>query len=167
MDASRKMADHIGVTSAFDIKIMEEFQEKFGDKKKIESLINRSIQRTTEILRTDKRTQTAILFLTGAFIEGLHISSYLGTPNSKLPEKEKERVIGMIQEQESSLDGLIALMKQLESQEVMLSYLSEFENLKNGFQKIKMNQENEKVSQESLVAFVMMVNSIRSKMVSP
>ncbi len=163
LNVSRQMSDRLGVTSAFDIKIKEEFIKNFENKKKIESLINRSIQSTTDILRTDDRTKTAILLLAGAYIEGLYISSNMVNPNSKVWFEGIE----MIKDQENSLDGIIDLLNQLDSNERMDSLLSDFENLKEVYQDIHIGKENEEVDPESIAAFVMEVNKIRVKMVSP
>ena len=169
LEASRKMSDYIGVTSAFDIKIMEEYKEKFGDKSAIESLINQSIRRTAGILRTDERAQAAILFLAGAYIEALHISSYQVNPNNVLGLaglNDKNEIIVMIRDQEESLDGIIDLLQQLDSDETIDAFILNFQALKDRFQGIKTDQEDGITDPKYLIEFAMEVNAIRTELIS-
>jgi len=111
MDHSRSLADHLGVTSAFDITKMEEFKENLHDSEKIGVMLDNSIRNTTEYLRTQERTKVAILVLTGGFVEGLHLSTKIPIKNSNEVSPE---VIKLIEEQREPLNTIIEMLKMVE-----------------------------------------------------
>ncbi|MDH4057677.1 MAG: hypothetical protein OEU76_02880 [Cyclobacteriaceae bacterium] len=164
LNVCRQMSDHLGVTSAFDIEIIEEFKKNFGDKKRIEALINKTIKSTTDILRTDERTQTAILLLAGAYIEGLHISTNIINPQYAAGVGDLE-MVEILRKQGQNMDEIISLLKQLESNERVDSLLLDFENLKVAYQNTLDNEKNNAIDPSSLMAFAVEVNKTRNKIV--
>lgn len=135
MEASQKLADQIGISSAFELSLMERFEKNIGNKDSLASLINYAMTMAEKKLEETDRLQMIALVLSGSYIEGLYLSSMvLDTyPEDLLTEESKnlvlEPLVRLIIEQRKSLDDIIVLLKDLESDPVIAKVISEFDIL--------------------------------------
>lgn len=179
MEASQKLADQIGISSAFELSLMERFEKNIGNKDSLASLINYAIKVAEQKLEETDRLQMVALVLSGSYIEGLYLSSMvLDTyPEDLLPKESKdlilEPLVRIIIEQKKSLDDIIILLKDLESDPVIAKVISEFDilniiykkNLDNIDERIANQDPTLKLNKELLADIIYEVKRIRGEMI--
>ncbi|MGL1886964.1 MAG: hypothetical protein OCD76_10660 [Reichenbachiella sp.] len=136
MEASQKLADQIGIASAFELDLMERFEKNIGNKDSLANLINYAMAVAEQKLEETDRLQMVALVLSGSYIEGLYLSSMVleTYPEDLLPESSKnlvlEPLVRIIIDQRKSLDDIIKLLKDLDSDPVIAKVISEFDILR-------------------------------------
>lgn len=136
METCQKLADQIGIASAFELEIMERFERNLGNKDSLANLIDYTLEIAEQKLEaTDKLTMVALV-LSGSYIEGLYLSCMvLDTyPDDLLPESQKnmilEPIVRVIIDQEKPLDDLIKMLKDLDSDPIIAEVVAEFDILR-------------------------------------
>ncbi|PIB34860.1 hypothetical protein BFP72_05295 [Reichenbachiella sp. 5M10] len=179
METSQKLADQIGVSSAFELDLMERFEKNLGNKDSLANLINYSMEVAEKKLEETDRLQMVALVLSGSYIEGLYLSCMvLDTyPEDLLPEAQKdlilEPIVRIIIDQKESLNDVIHLLKNLESDPIISDVIAEFdilkelykEDLSNIDQRIADQDPTLKLNKELLVDIITEVKRIRGEMV--
>ncbi|MCV9385587.1 hypothetical protein [Reichenbachiella ulvae] len=179
MEASQKLADQIGISSAFELEMMERFEKNLGNKDSLANLINYAMEVAEQKLEETDRLQMVALVLSGSYIEGLYLSvMVLDTyPEDLLPEESKnlilEPIVRVIIDQRKSLEDITQLLKDLESDPIIADVIAEFdilkelykEDLKNIDERIKNQDPTLKLDKELLVDIIKEVKRIRGEMV--
>ena len=136
MDACQKLADKIGISSAFDLDMMERFEKNLNNKDSLSNLINIAIMMAEQKLEdTDKLIMVAMV-LSGSYIEGLYLSVMVidTYPEDILTESQRnlilEPLMRVIIDQEKSLIDIIALLKDIEQDEIIANIIAEFSILR-------------------------------------
>ncbi len=178
LNTSKKLADHIGVIGAFDLALLQRFEDNLGDRDSLSTIINESITKTEDYLRTDERSKIAAMVLTGSFIEGLHISCSLvkSYPKDILPDDSRILIltplIRVILDQEKPLEDLIAMLDSLELDEDSAALLEDLKALKASYEelniqeKISQNRSDLVLTDETLDAIYSKVEQIRTSITS-
>jgi len=113
MNCSKKMADGLGITSAFDAETMERIEENMNNRDSLMTIINDAFWITDAHLKENEQDHLSALIITGGWIEGL----YLGT-SSLNKEAPDESLMKKIADQKFSLDNLMALLISYDNAEV-------------------------------------------------
>lgn len=105
MNCAKKMADGLGVTSAFDAATMERIEENMNNRDSLMTIINDAFWIADAHLKENGQDHLSALIITGGWIEGL----YLGTKslNKETPDKV---LMQRIADQKYSLDNLMELL---------------------------------------------------------
>lgn len=113
MNCSKKMADGLGITSAFDVETMERIEENMNNRDSLMLIINDAFWIADAHLKENGQAHLSALIITGGWIEGL----YLGTKslNQKNPD---ENIMQRIADQKYSLDNLVELLASYDNAEV-------------------------------------------------
>src|SRR5882672_11241885 len=77
MNASKKLADNLGVLGSFDTDLLKRFEANISAKDSLAHMVDEAIQQTEKYMKNDNRSKPAALMLTGSFVEGLYISTGL------------------------------------------------------------------------------------------
>lgn len=179
MEASQKLADQIGISSAFELEMMERFEKNLGNKDSLANLINYAMEVAEQKLEETDRLQMVALVLSGSYIEGLYLSvMVLDTyPEDLLPEESKnlilEPIVRVIIDQRKSLEDITQLLKDLESDPIIADVIAEFdilkelykEDLKDIDERIKNSDPTLKLDKDLLVDIIKEVKRIRGEMV--
>ena len=112
MNCSKKMADGLGITSAFDVATMERIEENMNDRDSLMIIINDAFWIADAHLKENGQDHLSALIITGGWIEGL----YLGT-KSLNRETPNENLMQRIADQKYSLDNLIELLSTYDNAE--------------------------------------------------
>jgi hypothetical protein len=72
-----KLAAALGITSAYDQKLMEQFKSATSNKDSINVVIQTAFDRAQKELYSNKRAATSTLIFSGGWIEGLYIATNL------------------------------------------------------------------------------------------
>lgn len=173
----RDLADYIKVTTAFDVEAMEKFEKNLDDPRVLAAVIDESIQKTTDILRDDYRTKTAIYVVSGGYLEGMYLSCGLVStyPKDKLLNDELNKtisqIITLISDQEDAIDNLVSLLSTIKedpniaelSKNLML--LKESLNDFNEKEKLSETRADLLLQDEDLINIVELVTSIRADLI--
>lgn len=128
MEACQKLADKIGVSSAFDIKLMSRFEQNIGNNDSLATLVNDAMRIAEEKLEEADRLTMTALVLSGSFIEGLYISTKVieDYPKDQLSEENRniilEPLMRIVLDQKMALLDLISVLKHIEQDET-ITYL--------------------------------------------
>ncbi len=117
MSSTKSLADHLGVSAAINVSLLERFEGNLGNKDSLAFILNEAIGETDQFLKDDNRARMAALLITGSFIEGLYVSTGLikTYPKDLLPEDSRNLVLAplmrVVLEQEKSLSDLLQLLE--------------------------------------------------------
>ena len=136
MDALQRLAETVGVSTAFDMSLMEQYEQNLDDPGALSSLLNETMLLAEERLESSDRLSMAALVLSGSFVEGLYliigiVEDYSGSGLSEQEKNEKlQPLVKLILDQEKPLKDVIGLMKDIPSDDAILSMISELEILR-------------------------------------
>jgi len=174
MSSTKTLADHLGVSAAINISLLERFEGNLANKDSLAFILNEAIGETDQFLKDDNRSRMAALLITGSFLEGLYISTQLINtyPKDILPEDSRNLVltplIRVILEQEKSLTDLLKVLETVEQAEPVgdikgqLIELQELYVALNIEEQIKNNQSNLVLTDATLESITIKVNAIRT-----
>jgi hypothetical protein len=101
---SRKLADRLSVTSAFNDSTLELMQSKMNDRDALLDIISETYWSVDAYLKDNDRDNISALMIAGGWVEGLYIATQISTTNDS-PELRQR-----IAEQKLSLNDLISLI---------------------------------------------------------
>ncbi|UII20654.1 hypothetical protein [Fulvivirga ligni] len=177
MSSTKKLADDLGVTGAFDASLIERFESNLSRKDSLAILINSTINKTESYLKDDDRNRLAALVVTGSFIEGLYISTALvdSYPTDILPEDKRNLVltplIRVVLEQEKSVKDLVKMLETIENTSPVAEMITKLESLVADYEKldieeqIKNNRADLVLSDATLAEITKKAAEIRSSIV--
>jgi hypothetical protein len=130
MNCAKKLADGLGVTSAFDAETMERIETNMNNRDSLMNIINDSYWIADSYLKENGQDYLSALIISGGWVEGLYLGS--ATLDKDNPNAE---LMASIADQKYSLDNLIGLIELYDHPEVdkMKVHL---QNLKTSFDKI-------------------------------
>ncbi len=104
LTAVKSLADELGVTSAFDMALMERFQKNIGNKDSLLRLTTDAYRSADAYLRNNEQNEVGSLILAGGWVEGLYLAVNVAN------ETNDAAVIRRVGEQKSTIDNLIQLL---------------------------------------------------------
>ncbi|MEQ6122290.1 hypothetical protein [Reichenbachiella sp. MALMAid0571] len=179
MEVCQKLADKVGISSAFDLDMMERFEKNLGNKDSLSNLINIAITMAEDKLEDSDKLNMVAMILSGSYIEGLYLSVMVidTYPEDLLTEESRnlilEPLMRVIIEQEKSLIDIIALLKDIEQDEIIANIIAEFSILRILYdddvaaisEKISGNDSKFVLKKEMLVDVISEVKRIRADMI--
>ncbi len=146
LTTSKTLADHLGVTGAFDVELLKRFEDNLGSKDSLSAIIDESMTKTDDYLKNENRNKIAAMVLTGSFIEGLYISTELvRTYPHDLPEDTRNLIliplVMVILQQEKPLGDLIRLMESIDSEEINSTLIENLKDLQGSFEKLNIKEQ--------------------------
>lgn len=138
LNASKKLADELNITGAFDTKTIERFQANIGNKDSMLILVSVAYRESDSYLKNNNRNDISALVLAGGWIESLYFATeiYKAKPNDKIKRR--------IAEQKASLSNLIKLLTQYYNQSEYVAFIDSLNDLASVFEKIEFNYVYEK-----------------------
>lgn len=179
MDALQKLAETVGVSTAFDIGLMEKYEESLDNPDSLSSLLNSTVLLAEQRLESSDRLAMAALVLTGSFIEGLYlvvkiIENYKDDNLTVQQRNEKlQPLVRLILDQEKPLKDVIGLMKDIPHDDAIRRMTSELEILRilydgdlEEIQKAMGDEEDYVIPPDMLIDITTEVKRIREDIVS-
>lgn len=130
LSAAKKLSDDLGVSGAFDAKTIERFTKNLGNKDSMLILVGVAYRSTDTYLKTNDRNDVSGLILAGGWLESLFFTTSVYTT------KPNEDVKRRIAEQKSSLQSLIKLLTQFNSQPEYAGFVSDLNDLLISYEKV-------------------------------
>jgi len=150
MEGCQKLADKIGISSAFDMSLLGRFEKNIGNNDSLASIINDAVKTAEQKLEAGDRLTMAALVLSGTFIESLYISSQVieQYPTDQLTEANRDLILEplmrIVLAQEKPLLDLISVLKHVEQDEIIAYLIAEMNVLR--FQYENLQQLEEKIN---------------------
>jgi hypothetical protein len=133
----KRLADKIGVSSAFDENILARIEKNLSSKDSLISISDASMANSAGILKANGQAKDAALLTAGAFVEGLYLTCGLihDYPPTGLPKIEQDKIlvplVDAVIKQEGALGSLIDLLKQVnDNDQVLTNILTQLEGAK-------------------------------------
>ncbi len=135
--ATRKLAEALGVSSAFNEKTVDRIQSNSSHKDSIFSIISDSYMSTDEMLKESQRESSSALVITGGFVEAL----YLGTQLAKT-SKSPQDIVNRIAEQKGTMDNVVGLLSNYEKDAGVSSIMPDVKALKEIYDQVKVESKS-------------------------
>jgi len=129
---TRKLAESLGVGSAFDEKTVDRIQNNTGKNDSLLTIISDSYMTTDELLKESQRENASALVIAGGFIEAL----YLGTQLAKVTKNNAD-IITRLAEQKGTLDNVVGLLSSYEQDAGVAGVLADIKQLKEIYDQVK------------------------------
>lgn len=134
MNASKKMADGLGILDAINDETIERLEENINNRDVIMEIISDTFMNSSSFLHENDRSSVAAIVLVGGWVEGLYISTQLVEPGSIMDNELVTKIV----DQKLSLDIVMRLLDESKENEDVQDVLVEVEDLKATFDKIKL-----------------------------
>ncbi|MCB0396120.1 MAG: hypothetical protein KDD36_05680 [Flavobacteriales bacterium] len=138
LNSVKKLADELGVSSAFDENTIKRFESNIGNRDSLLSLISVAYRASDTYLKNNEQNDVGALILAGGWIEGLYFSTLIAKTN---PHSE---LLNRIGEQKHSLENLIALLRDYNASSEYDALLKELVELAYDFDAVEMHYTYEK-----------------------
>ncbi len=177
LNASKKLADNLGVIGTFDTEILKSFESNIGNKDSLASILDRAVKSTDKYLKDDSKNRLAALLLTGSFVEGLYISTGLikSYPKNILPDDARNLIltplITVILNQEKSVDEMAKMLASIDQAEPIASLNADILTLQASYralnidEQIKNNRSDLVLTDKHLTEITAIVEKMRKSIV--
>ena len=126
----KKLADDLGVSSAFDKTLLDRFTKNLGKKDSMLDLVSSAYRASDNFLKNNDRGDVGALIIAGGWIESLYFASNVAK------QKNQDEVVRRIAEQKTSLESLIGLMNANAGQDEYAELIKGLQDLKADFEGI-------------------------------
>ena len=104
LTAVKTLGDDLGVSSAFDMELVERFEKNIGNQDSVLSLVSEAYKSSDKYLKNNDQNHIGALVLAGGWVESLYF-----TTNSAEMTSNKE-IINRVGEQKNTVYNLIKLL---------------------------------------------------------
>jgi hypothetical protein len=127
----KQIGDNLGITNAFDAKMLERFEKNITNKDSLLVLVGDAYRNSDAFLKNNKRPEIGHFVLVGGWIESVYLSasSYKSKPSEELKKR--------IAEQKYSLDRIIRILEKNNNIDEAKSLLTDLNDLKKTFDNVK------------------------------
>lgn len=133
LNTVRKLADEMGVASAFDAALIKRFEANLGKKDSLIMLVSDGLRASNNFLQNNDRTDVAGLVIAGGWLESLHFTLAVAKATNN------QEVINRIGEQKSTLNNLIKLLTPSYEKPEYTAFLDALIELAYDFDKVEVN----------------------------
>jgi hypothetical protein len=145
--ASRKLADRLGVTTAFDDATLERMERNMNNRDSLLNIISETYWEMDAYLKENGRDNISALLIAGGWVEGLYIASQVAL-TSDSPEMRQR-----IAEQKLSLQDLLSLLETYDQDDVLRPVHADLKALEQLFAPVQLGA-GDAVSQQNGVTVV-------------
>jgi hypothetical protein len=147
LNASKKLADNLGVIGTFDTEVLKSFESNISNKDSLASILDKAVKSTDKYLKDDSKTRLAALLLTGSFIEGLYISTGLikTYPKDILPDDARNLIltplIQVILNQEKAVDEMVKMLGSIDQAEPIATLNKDVQELQASYRSLNIEEQ--------------------------
>lgn len=177
LNASKKLADNLGVIGTFDTEVLKSFESNISNKDSLANILDRAVKSTDKYLKDDSKNRLAALLLTGSFVEGLYISTGLikSYPKNILPDDARNLIltplITVILNQEKSVDEMAKMLASIDQAEPIATLNTEIQALQASYrslnieEQIKNNRSDLVLTDKHLTEITVIIERMRKSIV--
>jgi hypothetical protein len=147
LNASKKLADNLGVIGTFDTEVLKSFESNISNKDSLASILDRAVKSSEKYLKDDSKTRLAALLLTGSFVEGLYISTGLikSYPKDILPDDARNLIltplIQVILNQEKAVDEMAKMLNSIDQAEPIATLNKDVQDLQASYRSLNIEDQ--------------------------
>lgn len=134
MNASKKMAEGLGILNAIDEDIIERLEANINNRDIIMDIISETIMNSSSFFEENDRQAMSTIVLVGGWIEGLYIATNLVGPDADFRNNE---LVNRIIDQKLTLGTMISLLEENSDNEDVKNVMTNVNELKAIFAKIE------------------------------
>ena len=133
LSSIEKLSDELGIAGAFNQELLERFIENGNNQDSMLVIMSEGYREGDKFLKENEEHDVATLILTGGWIESLYFAcvSYESSGDQAIADR--------IGEQKTALKTLIDLLKDFNADEFYSNLITDLQDLKTDFDKIKFN----------------------------
>ncbi|HNT41162.1 MAG TPA: hypothetical protein PKN78_02885, partial [Tenuifilaceae bacterium] len=135
MNASKKMADGLGILNAIDNSVIQRLEENINNRDVIMETISETFLNTNSILEEDDRVAIGSIILVGGWLEGLYLATSLVSDEKKMDNELVDRIA----DQKFSLETVLSLLKQNSDNADVMEIYSDMQKLSEIFYDIQIS----------------------------
>jgi len=136
MNASKKMAEGLGILNAIDDEIIERLEANVNNRDVIMDIISETIMNSSSFFEENDRQALSTIVLVGGWVEGLYIAINLVESDADLNNNE---LVNRIIDQKLTLGTIFNLLNQNIDSEDVKTVITNVEELKVIFDKIEIS----------------------------
>jgi hypothetical protein len=123
INSTKRLADDLGVTNAFNPNLMKRFEANMGIQDSLLTIMGDAYKESNRFFQDSEQEDVGALVLSGGWIEALYFTTIVAKNDG--PESVKTRIA----EQKGSLENLIKLLQQNAEEEEVAEFVSELIDL--------------------------------------
>lgn len=131
LTAVKTLGDDLGVSSAFDMELVERFEKNIGNQDSVLSLVSEAYKSSDKYLKNNDQNHIGALILAGGWVESLYF-----TTNSAEMTSNKE-IINRVGEQKNTVYNLIKLLTPYYDQPEFSTLVDDLMELNDIFEKVE------------------------------
>jgi hypothetical protein len=133
LTAVKSIGDDLGVSSAFDMELVERFEKNIGNKDSLLALVSDAYKSSDRYLKNNQQNDVGGLILAGGWIESL----YFATNAAEMTNNDD--IIKRVGEQKTTLNNLIKLLTPYYSKPEFTSLVDKLMELNEIYEKVEIN----------------------------
>lgn len=134
MNASKKMAEGLGILNAIDEDIIERLEANINNRDIIMDIISETIMNSSSFFEENDRQAMSTIVLVGGWVEGLYIATNLVGSDADFRNNE---LVNRIIDQKLTLGTMINLLEENSDNEDVKNVMTNVNELKTIFEKIE------------------------------
>ena len=152
--AIKKLSDNLGIPQDQGGNAAERLESNLENRDSLLNIISQTYSNTDQYLKQNDRGSTAALIIMGGWIEALYIATQIATQTEK-----NESLLNSVAEQKFSLQNLIGLLSNYKDDETVAKYLLQLNTLDKAYQKVKIEQSENKVTTDTVKGITIIDNT--------
>lgn len=151
LSCTKKLAEKLGVTKAFDDKTIERMEANIENRDSLLNIVSETYYMLDAYLKENDRDHISAMVIAAGWVEGL----YMATSIAKESEDPDEKLLQRIAEQKLSLNNLIELVEAYNNQGQLDEILADLEKINSAYSDVSIEKTKATVSEgESGVAVI-------------
>jgi len=142
LNACKRLAEDLGVTSSFDPEMLKQFERQIGNKDSLCILLNKAIEDTDKYLKGGQ-SKLGALMVTGSFVESLHLATGIITSYPKDAFKDNKQklqiltpLMQIVVNQRASVAEVTKMLKSVDQSGPVAQILKDFDQLEAEYAKL-------------------------------
>lgn len=144
LSAVKKLSTEIGVSGAFDKKLIDRFEKNIGNKDSLLSLVSDAYRASDSYLKNNERNDVGALILAGGWVESLYFVT------NSVKDGSNQEVLNRVCEQKSSLENLVKILTPFYDQTEFTEFIDALVDLTYEFDGINVKYIYEKPTTDSI-----------------
>jgi hypothetical protein len=157
MDANKQLVSELGISGAYSPEFVQKVKENFDKKDQLVDMLTNSFYNTYKFLYNQGKEELALLIVAGSWIEAMYITTHISENTY-----HNKQIVDLIQQQESSLNKLLNILKPHSGNERLQEVINELRPIHD----IYKNKGSGDFTEKQVVKLQNLSAQIRNKIIS-
>ncbi len=160
-DAMRNLSKDLGIPDDFVVKMSDRFDKNISNKDSMMKIANEIYHTTNKYLKDNERGASSVLIILGGWTEAMSLAAHLSAEKPANTE-----LLSKIADQKSSVSDLLSLLDENKTDQLISSFITPLQDLKNAFDKLSFDEKNPKKSAAQFKEIFGKINSLRNQVIN-